>query len=168
MTHRYLKHDETQHHTFFKHLKQRKHSARLLLFGFLLTFIALIVNIVVRSSYRPSVLIGAAPAQGAPAQEVKGIAIQDVLPAQDTQNAQDVQPTVVPPTPTPTRKPSKSYYTIAVIGDSDNRGSIGLHTALGFAPVGVVHACGWKFERWLDIVMMECAIGSGSDTAPAQ
>ena len=57
---------------------------------------------------------------------------------------------------------------IAVIGDSDNKGSIGLHKALGFAPVGVVHACGWKFERWLDIVMMECAIGQGSDTAPAQ
>ena len=57
---------------------------------------------------------------------------------------------------------------IAVIGDSDNQGSIGLHTALGFAPVGVVHACGWKFERWLDIVMMECAIGHGSSTAPAQ
>ena len=57
---------------------------------------------------------------------------------------------------------------IAVIGDSDNQGSIGLHKALGFAPVGVVHACGWKFERWLDIVMMECAIGMGSDSAPAQ
>jgi L-amino acid N-acyltransferase YncA len=57
---------------------------------------------------------------------------------------------------------------IAVIGDSDNQGSIGLHKALGFAPVGVVHACGWKFERWLDIVMMECPLGLGSGTAPAQ
>ena len=57
---------------------------------------------------------------------------------------------------------------IAVIGDSDNKGSIGLHTALGFTPVGVVHACGWKFERWLDIVMMERAIGQGSGAVPAQ
>lgn len=57
---------------------------------------------------------------------------------------------------------------IAVIGDSNNQGSIGLHKAMGFSPVGVVHSCGWKFERWLDIVMMECAIGHGSDTAPAQ
>lgn len=55
---------------------------------------------------------------------------------------------------------------IAVIGDSDNQGSIGLHKALGFAPVGIVHACGWKFERWLDVVLMEKTLGPGAGTPP--
>ncbi|MFT3719922.1 GNAT family N-acetyltransferase [Pseudorhodoferax sp.] len=55
---------------------------------------------------------------------------------------------------------------IAVIGDSANAGSIGVHRALGFAPAGVIHACGWKFDRWLDIVLMEKSLGAG-DGAPA-
>lgn len=54
---------------------------------------------------------------------------------------------------------------MAVIGDSANAGSIGLHTALGFEHVGVVRSCGWKFDRWLDIVLMEKSLGPG-DTAP--
>jgi phosphinothricin acetyltransferase len=29
-----------------------------------------------------------------------------------------------------------------------------------------MHACGWKFERWLDIVLMERTLGDGSTTAP--
>ena len=48
---------------------------------------------------------------------------------------------------------------IAVIGDSANAGSIGLHQALGFAQVGTIAACGWKFDRWLDIVLMEKPLG---------
>lgn len=56
---------------------------------------------------------------------------------------------------------------IAVIGDSANLGSIGVHQACGFKPVGVLSACGWKFERWLDVVMMERAMGLGASTAPA-
>lgn len=56
---------------------------------------------------------------------------------------------------------------IAVIGDSANAGSIGVHRALGFTPVGTVKACGWKFGRWLDIVLMEKTLGAG-DGAPAQ
>ncbi len=55
---------------------------------------------------------------------------------------------------------------IAVIGDSANAGSIGVHTALGFQNVGVVSGCGWKFDRWLDIVMMEKALGLGQSQAP--
>jgi L-amino acid N-acyltransferase YncA len=55
---------------------------------------------------------------------------------------------------------------IAVIGDSANLGSIGVHRSCGFTHVGVLGACGWKFERWLDVVMMECAIGQGQTTAP--
>ena len=56
---------------------------------------------------------------------------------------------------------------IAVIGDSANAGSIGVHTSLGFNHVGIVSGCGWKFERWLDIVMMEKALGLGQSHPPA-
>ena len=56
---------------------------------------------------------------------------------------------------------------MAVIGDSANAGSIGVHKALGFEQVGVVQSCGWKFGRWLDIVLMQKSIGQG-DSAPPQ
>ena len=55
---------------------------------------------------------------------------------------------------------------IAVIGDSENKGSIGVHRACGFAHVGVLSASGWKFGRWLDVVLMERSIGMGSANAP--
>jgi L-amino acid N-acyltransferase YncA len=55
---------------------------------------------------------------------------------------------------------------IAVIGDSGNAGSIGVHRSLGFHKVGVIASCGWKFGRWLDIVLMEKAIGAGDSTPP--
>ena len=51
---------------------------------------------------------------------------------------------------------------IAVIGDSNNSASIGLHAAAGFRQVGVLTDCGWKFDRWLDVVLMECPLGAGS------
>ncbi|WP_439517291.1 GNAT family N-acetyltransferase [Hydrogenophaga sp.] len=55
---------------------------------------------------------------------------------------------------------------MAVIGDSNNAGSIGVHRALGFEMVGVVQSCGWKFDRWLDIVMMQKTLGAGDSTPP--
>ncbi len=55
---------------------------------------------------------------------------------------------------------------MAVIGDSDNAGSIGLHTTLGFERAGVIASCGWKFDRWLDIVLMQRSLGAGDSTAP--
>ncbi|WP_296508880.1 GNAT family N-acetyltransferase [Rhodoferax sp.] len=55
---------------------------------------------------------------------------------------------------------------IAVIGDSANLGSIGVHTRCGYRHAGVIEACGWKFERWLDIVLMEKSIGAGHSTPP--
>jgi phosphinothricin acetyltransferase len=57
---------------------------------------------------------------------------------------------------------------IAVIGDSDNKGSVGVHRASGFRHVSTLTSCGWKFDRWLDVVMMECALGMGDTTAPVQ
>ncbi|MGM9428221.1 GNAT family N-acetyltransferase [Hydrogenophaga sp. MI9] len=57
---------------------------------------------------------------------------------------------------------------MAVIGDSANAGSVGVHTALGFERVGVVPSCGWKFGRWLDIVMMQRSLGQGDRTPPEE
>jgi phosphinothricin acetyltransferase len=56
---------------------------------------------------------------------------------------------------------------IAIIGDSNNLGSIGVHRSAGFQPVGTLTSCGWKFGRWLDVVLMERALGLGDTTAPA-
>jgi phosphinothricin acetyltransferase len=54
----------------------------------------------------------------------------------------------------------------AVIGDSENVGSIGLHLSLGFRQVGVLRAAGIKFGRWLDVVYMQRAIGLGDKSLP--
>lgn len=55
---------------------------------------------------------------------------------------------------------------IAVIGDSANFGSIGVHRSVGFTPAGTLKACGWKFERWLDVVLMEKSLGLADSCAP--
>lgn len=54
----------------------------------------------------------------------------------------------------------------AVIGDSENVGSIGLHLSLGFKQVGVLKAAGLKFGRWLDVVYMQRPLGAGDKTVP--
>lgn len=56
---------------------------------------------------------------------------------------------------------------LAVIGDSQNKGSVGVHTRCGFTHAGVLKSCGWKFERWLDVVMMERSLGQGDRTPPS-
>ncbi|NPV24005.1 GNAT family N-acetyltransferase [Bradyrhizobium aeschynomenes] len=56
---------------------------------------------------------------------------------------------------------------IAVIGDSANAGSVGLHTACGFEMIGTHPSVGLKFGRWLDTVMMQRALGPGSSDIPA-
>ena len=55
---------------------------------------------------------------------------------------------------------------IAVIGDSANAGSIGLHSACGFQMIGTHPNVGLKFGRWLDTVMMQLALGEGATTIP--
>jgi len=55
---------------------------------------------------------------------------------------------------------------LAVIGDSANAGSIGLHRALGFTEVGVMRSVGWKHGAWRDIVLMEKPLGTGDSTSP--
>jgi L-amino acid N-acyltransferase YncA len=47
---------------------------------------------------------------------------------------------------------------IAVIGDSANTASIGLHAGFGFRNVGTLHDVGFKFGRWVDSVLMQRAL----------
>jgi L-amino acid N-acyltransferase YncA len=56
---------------------------------------------------------------------------------------------------------------MAVIGDSANAGSVGIHLAFGFTQVGIIDSCGWKFGAWRDIVIMQKTLGAG-DTQPPQ
>jgi len=56
---------------------------------------------------------------------------------------------------------------IAVIGDSANAGSIGVHTRCGFQMIGTHPSVGLKFGRWLDTVMMQLALGDGAANVPA-
>jgi phosphinothricin acetyltransferase len=55
---------------------------------------------------------------------------------------------------------------VAVIGDSENAGSIGVHATLGFQMAGTWRAVGLKFGRWLDVVTMQRALGRGSEDVP--
>jgi phosphinothricin acetyltransferase len=57
---------------------------------------------------------------------------------------------------------------VAVIGDRGNGPSIGLHAALGFAQVGLLPSVGLKFGRWVDIVIMQRALGPGDGDLPGQ
>jgi L-amino acid N-acyltransferase YncA len=56
---------------------------------------------------------------------------------------------------------------IAVIGDSENVGSIGVHASLGFHHVGTLRSAGLKFGRWLDVVQMQRTLGPGDTDIPA-
>jgi L-amino acid N-acyltransferase YncA len=47
---------------------------------------------------------------------------------------------------------------LALIGDSDNVASIGVHRACGFRHTGVMQAVGYKLERWVDVVIMQRAL----------
>ncbi len=55
---------------------------------------------------------------------------------------------------------------LAVIGDSQNAGSIALHRRMGFEPAGLLRDVGFKHGRWLDSVLMQRALGDGSRTKP--
>ncbi|MBV8380275.1 MAG: N-acetyltransferase [Paucibacter sp.] len=55
---------------------------------------------------------------------------------------------------------------LAVIGDAANAGSIGVHKALGFEHTGVLKSSGWKFDRWLDVVLMQRTLGAGDSRTP--
>lgn len=56
---------------------------------------------------------------------------------------------------------------IAVIGDSENVGSIGVHASLGFHIIGTMKSAGIKFGRWVDVVTMQRSLGKGDTNLPA-
>jgi L-amino acid N-acyltransferase YncA len=56
---------------------------------------------------------------------------------------------------------------IAVIGDSANAASIGLHASQGFLKVGTLRSVGFKFGRWVDSIFMQRPLGPGDGTPPS-
>lgn len=54
---------------------------------------------------------------------------------------------------------------VAVIGDSANLGSIGVHRRLGFEDAGILKSAGWKFDAWRDVVLMQRSLGLGDSQA---
>jgi phosphinothricin acetyltransferase len=59
-------------------------------------------------------------------------------------------------------------HLLAVIGDSANAASIGLHTRAGFKHVGKLEQVGFKFGRWIDVVLMQKQLGEGADSVPKE
>lgn len=57
---------------------------------------------------------------------------------------------------------------VAIIGDSGNAGSIGLHESLGFARAGLLPSIGFKRGRWVDGVLMQRALGAGDGSLPVE
>lgn len=57
---------------------------------------------------------------------------------------------------------------LAVVGNSGNAGSLGLHRRMGFQPIGTFKSAGFKLGRWVDTVLMQRALGEGDRTAPGQ
>jgi L-amino acid N-acyltransferase YncA len=55
---------------------------------------------------------------------------------------------------------------IAVIGDSANVASIGVHASLGFVRAGNLRSTGYKFGRWVDSVLMQLPLGPGDGSPP--
>jgi phosphinothricin acetyltransferase len=50
--------------------------------------------------------------------------------------------------------------------NSANEKSINLHRAAGFSHVGTLKSCGWKFNRWIDVIFLEKNIGEGDTAVP--
>lgn len=55
---------------------------------------------------------------------------------------------------------------VAVIGDTENAASIGVHRSLGFRLAGTLADVGWKHGRWLDTVLMQLPLGPGGGAPP--
>jgi L-amino acid N-acyltransferase YncA len=57
---------------------------------------------------------------------------------------------------------------VAIIGGSDQWPSIRLHERLGFAHIGVLPGVGFKFDSWIDTVVMQRALGPGATAPPSR
>jgi len=55
---------------------------------------------------------------------------------------------------------------VAIIGDSGNAPSIGLHRRCGFEKTGIQRSVGFKFGHWVDQVIMQRPLGDGDDSLP--
>lgn len=55
---------------------------------------------------------------------------------------------------------------VAVIGDSANDGSVGVHRSCGFKMIGTLPSIGFKFGRWVDSVLMQRPLGDGDQSLP--
>jgi L-amino acid N-acyltransferase YncA len=55
---------------------------------------------------------------------------------------------------------------IAVIGDTTNHASVALHEKFGFTHVGILKDSGFKFNRWIDTIIMQRPIGAGATSLP--
>ncbi len=55
---------------------------------------------------------------------------------------------------------------VAVIGDSANTASIRLHEKLGFEHTGNLRNVGYKFDRWLDTVIMQRTLAAPDRANP--
>jgi phosphinothricin acetyltransferase len=55
---------------------------------------------------------------------------------------------------------------VAAIGDSANKASISLHQRHGFEMIGTFKKVGYKFDRWLDSVLMQRPLGDDSPIIP--
>jgi len=56
---------------------------------------------------------------------------------------------------------------LAIVGNSENRASLALHESLGFRTVGTLTSVGFKFGQWVDTVLMQRELGSGSSILPS-
>ena len=55
-------------------------------------------------------------------------------------------------------------HIIGAISDSEtSAASIRLHRSLGFREAGVYRQVGWKFERWLDVTLMQLDLSPGGE-----
>jgi L-amino acid N-acyltransferase YncA len=63
-------------------------------------------------------------------------------------------------------EPTGIRQMIAVIGDTENRASIVLHKKFGFKQIGILQNSGYKFDRWVDTVLMQRPLGEGAATPP--
>ena len=59
------------------------------------------------------------------------------------------------------RLAERGYRTAAAVMTLPNDASVGLHSALGFAPVGTFRRVGWKHGRWHDVAWMQRDLARG-------
>jgi phosphinothricin acetyltransferase len=51
--------------------------------------------------------------------------------------------------------PRRDIHVLVAAVDADNAGSIAFHRSLGFAEVARMPEVGRKFDRWLDLVLLQ-------------